>query len=74
MAFQGKDYTFNAYAAGNKVYNGFRSSPHFGGGLDRMGYKERDRATKAKRNALLRRMKKNNAGKFMSSDWLGGSR
>lgn len=72
MAFRGKDYTFNSFAAGNKVYGGGRSSPHIGGGLDKMGYKERDLAHKAKRNAILRRMKKHNSKQFMSKDWLGG--
>lgn len=72
MAWQPKSYTYNSYAAGNKVYGGGRSSPHVGGGLDPMGYKERDLAVKAKRNALLRRLKKHNAKQFMSSDWLGG--
>lgn len=73
MAFQGKNYTFNSYAAGNKVYQGGRSWPT-SGPVDKLGYRERDAKTKAKRNALLRRMKKHNAGKYMSSDWLGGSR
>ena len=72
MAWTGKDYTFNSYAAGNKVYGGGRSMPHMGGGLDRMGYRERDLAHKAKRNALLRRLNKHNAKHYMSSDWLGG--
>lgn len=71
-AFKGKPMSFNAYSAGNKVYGGGRTSPHVGGGLDKLGYRERDAATKAKRNALLRRMKKHQSGKFMSSDWLGG--
>lgn len=73
MAYQGKDYTFNSYAAGNKIYGGGRSFPTMGP-VDRMGYKERDLAHKAKRDALLRRMKANASGKFMSSDWLGGSK
>lgn len=72
MAFQGKNYTYNSYAVGNKVYGGGRSSPHIGGGLDKLGYRERDAKTKMKRNALLRRMKKHNSKQFMSSDWLGG--
>ena len=72
MAFRGKDYTFNSYSAGNKVYGAGRSNPTMGP-VDKMGYKERDLAHKAKRNALLRRLKKHQSKKFMTSDWLGGS-
>lgn len=72
-AYKGKDYTFNSYAAGNKVYGFGRSNPT-SGPVDKMGYRERDRKTKAKRNALLRRLKATNSKKYMSSDWLGGSR
>lgn len=73
MAFLGKAYDYNAYAAGNKVYGGGRSFPNMGA-VDKLGYRERDLATRARRNALLRRLKATNSGKFMSSDWLGGSR
>lgn len=66
-----KPYDFQAYAAGNKIYGGGRSSPHIGGGLDRMGYRERDAATRLKRNAMLRRLKAGQGKKFMSQDWLG---
>lgn len=66
--------SFLSYAAGNKVYGGGRSSPHVGGGLDKLGYRERDLKHKAMRNAILRRLKKGQQGKFMSSDWLGGNR
>ena len=65
---------FNAYAAGKKIYGGGRTSPHIGGGLDKLGYREREARTKMKRNAVLRRMKAKNSGKFLSSDWLGGPR
>lgn len=71
-AYQGKSYDFNSYAAGNKVYGGGRSSPHVGGGLDKLGYAERDLAHSAKRNALLRRMQKHQKKQYMSSEWLGG--
>lgn len=67
-----RDYDFQAYAAGNKIYGAGRTSPHMGGGLDRLGYAERDAKAKAKRNAMLRRMKAGAQGNFMSQDWLGG--
>lgn len=72
-AFQGKDYDFNSYSAGNKVYGAGRSFPTMGP-VDKLGYRERDRAARAKRNALLRRMKSGNSGKYMSASWLGGPR
>lgn len=72
MPFRQKDYDFNSYSAGNKVYGAGRSNPHMGGGLDPMGYRERDLAHKAKRNALLRRMKAHNSQKYMTPEWLGG--
>lgn len=71
-AFNGPAYDFNSYAAGNKVYRGGSTSPHSGGGLDKLGYAERDLKHRAKRNAILRRLKKHQTGNFMSKDWLGG--
>lgn len=67
-------YDYQSYAAGNKVYGFGRNSPHSGGGLDPMGYRERDQRTKLRRNALLRRMKAQKNKKYMSQDWLGGRR
>lgn len=72
MPGNNRAYDFQAYAAGNKVYNGSSNSPHMGGGLDKLGYKERDAKHKTRRNALLRRMKAGNNKQFMSQDWLGG--
>lgn len=72
-AFKGKPYTFNEYAAGKKVYGAGRSFPTMGP-VDKLGYRERDRAARLKRNAMLRRLKKGAKGKYMSSDWLGGPR
>ena len=66
-------YDFNSYAAGKKVYGGGRSFPTMGA-VDKLGYRERDLKTKARRNALLRRLKKGQAKNFMSQDWLGGPR
>jgi hypothetical protein len=60
---------FTPYAAGNKIYGGGRSMPTIGP-VDKSGYRERDAKAKARRNALLRRMKAGQQGRFMSSDWL----
>lgn len=60
---------FNPYAAGNKLYGGGRSNPT-SGTVDKLGYRERDRATAARRNALLRRMQAKYSGRFMSADYL----
>jgi hypothetical protein len=62
----------NRYAAGNKVYGGGRPMPTVGR-VDPLGYADRDLATKARRNALLRRMQASQKGDFMSSSWLGSN-
>lgn len=67
-------YDFNPYAVGNKVYGNGRSFPNFGPTFHREGYAERDRMVKARRNALLRRMKAQATGNYMSADYLGGPR
>jgi len=69
--YENKPNSFNSYAAGAKVYGSGRSNPT-SGPVDPSGYRERDLKTKAKRNALLRRLKAQAKGNFMSSDWLGG--
>lgn len=69
--YQNKPNSYNSYAAGAKVYGAGRSNPTMGP-VDKTGYKERDAATAAKRNAMLRRLKAGAKGKYMSSDWLGG--
>jgi hypothetical protein len=56
---------FNPYAAGAKTYNGVASSPTRGA-VDKTGYAERDRKLKAKRNAVLAKMKAMNAGAYAS--------
>lgn len=71
-AYRGKSYDYQSYAAGNKLYGFGRSSPHVGGGLDKLGYRERDATNKLKRNAMLRRLKAGNKKNFMDSNWLGG--
>lgn len=60
---------FNPYAAGDKVYGAGRSFPTMGP-VNKLGYRERDLATRARRNALLRRLQAKYAGKFMSADYL----
>jgi hypothetical protein len=67
-AYQGPAAT-NAYATGNKVYGAGRSNPTMGP-VDPSGYRERDLATKTRRNAMLRRMQAQNKGNFNSPDWL----
>lgn len=61
MTRPGRAYDFQSYAAGNKVYGGGRSFPNRGA-VDKLGYRERDAATRLRRNAMLRRLKakKNN--------------
>lgn len=66
-----KPQDFNAYVAGNRVFNGGSSAPTMGP-VDPTGYRERDLKIKARRNAILRRMKSNSKGHFMNKDWLGG--
>jgi hypothetical protein len=60
---------FNPYAAGGKIYGGGRSNPT-SGPVDKLGYRIRDRKARAQRNAVLRRMKAMQAGKYMSPDYL----
>lgn len=63
------NYDFNPYAVGNKIYGGGRSFPT-SGRVDPLGYRERDAQAKARRQALLRRMKSSNSGNYMSADYL----
>jgi hypothetical protein len=55
------------YAVGNKIYGGGRSFPT-SGPVDKMGYRERDATARARRDAILRRMKANMNGKYASAD------
>lgn len=57
------------YAVGNRVYSGGRSNPT-SGPVDKLGYKERDAKSAARRSAVLRRMKALQSGKFASADAL----
>lgn len=62
-------YDFNPYSVGNKIYGGGRSFPT-SGHVDPTGYKERDLQTKSRRAALLRRMRAQQSGDYMSADYL----
>lgn len=64
---QGRRQQFTPYAAGNKTYGGGRSAPNIGAS-DKSGYRERDAKAKLRREALLKRMKANQAGKFASAN------
>ena len=62
-------YEFSPYAAGSKTYGQTMKSPTMGP-VDKTGYANRDRRLKAKRNAILAKMKAGNKGAFASSDYL----
>lgn len=64
---QGAGQNFNPYGAGNKTYPG--GSPN-SGGVDPTGYNERDRAIKARNNAILQRLKAQVGQRFMSQQYL----
>lgn len=72
----GAGQSFNPYGAGNKVYGGGRSAPNVGpvGGQGMLGYKERDMRGRLRRDALLKRMKAGQQGRYMSAPWLRGQR
>lgn len=59
----------NPYAVGNKIYGAGRSNPT-SGPVDKMGYKERDAKSAARRDAIVRRMKSNAKGNYASADSL----
>lgn len=67
---QGSFQGFNPYGAGNKVYGGGRSAPNVGPTANREGYVERDRKARAKRDAMLRKMKAGQSGRYMNPDWM----
>lgn len=68
MAYTPKTNTgVSPYSVGNKIYGGGRSFPTMGP-VDKTGYRERDAKTNARKNAILRRLKAKQSGKFASSD------
>jgi hypothetical protein len=59
----------NRYAAGNKRYGvSGRDAPNIGPS-DPTGYVERDAKAQASRNAVLKRLKAQQRGKFASADY-----
>jgi hypothetical protein len=42
---------------GNRVYNGFGSSPHAGGGLNKSGFQKRDQQAQAKKDFMMKKLK-----------------
>lgn len=62
--------SFNPYSAGRKVYGGGRSMPNIGpvSGSGQMGYDQRDNEARAKKNAILRRLKGQMSGGPMNSN------
>lgn len=67
------NYDIQIYGVGKKVYNAGRPYPTIGP-VDKLGYRERDRKVKARRNALLRRLKAGNKKNYMNPDYLRGPR
>lgn len=67
---------FNPYSAGTKHYGAGRSMPNIGPVRNKQGYDERDNKAKARKNAILRRLKGQYKGnpmnpKMMANDWKG---
>jgi len=62
---------FEANAAGNKMYGGGRSMPTIGP-VDPMGYAERDRKAKSRRNAMLAQIQAMQGQNSFSAQNLGG--
>ena len=60
---------FNPYAVGNKIYGAGRSAPNIGP-VDPLGYQERDLKAKARRQAILNKLKAAKQGKHASADYL----
>jgi hypothetical protein len=57
---------WSPYTAGNKVYGGGRPMPNIGP-VNKAGYRERDRKAKARRDAMLRRMRAMQSGNPMAA-------
>lgn len=60
---------FNPYSAGRKMYGAGRDFPTIGMN-DKSGYRMRDAVGKARKAAVMRRLKSLNQGKIMQSDVL----
>ena len=62
---------FNSNAAGNKMYGQGRPMPTIGP-VDPLGYAERDRKTKARRNSMLAQIQALQGQNAFSAENLGG--
>jgi hypothetical protein len=62
---------FNPYAAGRKAYGGGRDFPTIGAN-NKLGYRMRDAQGKARKRAVMRRMKALQSGRIMQQDVLRG--
>lgn len=60
---------FNEYAVGRKHYGGGRGFPTMGP-VDPTGYRERDRIAKARREAMLKRLRAGFGQNFASAAYL----
>lgn len=67
-----KPDAYTPYAAGYKMYGGGRSMPT-SGPVDKAGYLDRDLMNRARRDAVLRKLRATQAGNFMSPDYLNGA-
>lgn len=65
--FQKAQANIIPYSVGNRVYGGGRAFPT-SGPVDPSGYRERDLTAAARRDAILRRLKATQSGKFASAD------
>lgn len=68
-----KPDAYTPYAAGYKLYGSGRSNPTQGP-VAKEGYRERERVNRARRNAVLRRMRAEQSGDYMSPAFLNGAR
>jgi hypothetical protein len=61
----------SSYSVGRRVYRGVSSAPNIGP-VDKQGYAERDRKykTRLKNQALMKRIKAKQKGRYISSDYL----
>lgn len=60
---------FNPYSAGRKAYGAGRDFPTIGTN-NKLGYRMRDAQAKARKAAVMRRLKALQSGKIMNSDVL----
>lgn len=67
---RGSIQTFNPFAAGRKVYGNGSYAPNLGPTSSPDGYRTRDAIARARRTAMLRRLKATQQGNYMSEDYL----